>query len=371
MTKIRRLTLILIPLALAGCGAHLGPKSLPGARISYNEAISRSWNEQMLLNLVRLRYRDNPQFLEVAGVTTQLTFEAAAGAGGDFDLGAGGDSAGASLGVAYTETPTISYTPLHGTAFAQRVLAPFEPRVLTLLSQSGWSIERLMLCCVHQINGLRNAPSAAGPTPSYEPPHYREFQEASALLRELQVAGWIQATIRRRSAAGEGGQRVVLSFLPHTSTAGYEGLESKLRRLRELLELPTGASEFEISDAVLDRGESEIGVVGRSLMGTLFFLSQSVEVPSAHEEAGWVTVTRHTDGSRFDWDELSGRLLRVHTSPDMPTNAFVKVLYRGHWFYLDDSDLNSKTSFGLLKYLFSLQSEPSSAAPLLTLSAGG
>lgn len=366
----RLLGVALVAALAAGCTHQFGPAAVPSARIDYNEAISRSWDEQMLLNLVRLRYRDNPQFLEVSGVTTQFSYDAAAGVGADFDLGAGGDAAGGSFGVGYSETPTVSYSPLQGEAFARRVLAPLEPRMLTLLSQSGWSIERLMLCCVHQINHLRNAPSAAGPTPDYVPPHYEEFQEVSALLRELQVAGWIQVAVRR--VEGEGEQKVVVAFDPLDPAApDNRAHQAKLARFRELLAISGDGAQFEITDMVFDRGDDQVALRGRSLMGTLFFLSQSVDVPPSDEEAGLVTVTRYPDGRRFDWNELSGKLLRVHTAPAEPADAFVRVRYRGHWFYIADSDLNSKTTFGLLKYLFSLQSEPSKAAPLLTLSAGG
>jgi hypothetical protein len=38
---------------------------------NYNEAISRSSSEQILINLVRLRYREVPVFLAVGSVLTQ------------------------------------------------------------------------------------------------------------------------------------------------------------------------------------------------------------------------------------------------------------------------------------------------------------
>ena len=46
--------------------------------------------------------------------------------------------------------------------------------------------------------------------------------------------------------------------------------------------------------------------------------------------------------------------------------------YRGYWFYIDNADLESKTTFGLLVQLFNLETAgvPTNA-PLLTLPAGG
>ena len=103
-------------------------------------------------------------------------------------------------------------------------------------------------------------------------------------------------------------------------------------------------------------------------MGVMYYLSQGVEAPLRHEEEGKVTVTRDATGQRFDWRKVAGRLLRIRSSESAPDSAFVKVKYRGHWFYIDDSDLNSKTTFGLLIQLLALQSATGAASgPLLTI----
>jgi hypothetical protein len=88
--------------------------------------------------------------------------------------------------------------------------------------------------------------------------------------------------------------------------------------------------------------------------------------------AGRVTVTLDASGERFDWSELIGSLFEVRWSASPPANAFVRVPYRGHWFYIADDDLDAKTTFSLLTYLFALQSSsPGGRSPLLTVSSGG
>ena len=62
----------MLAVALCGC-AKMGPGKIPSARINYCEAIVRSANEQLLLNLVRLRYRDVPLFLDLGSVVTQYS----------------------------------------------------------------------------------------------------------------------------------------------------------------------------------------------------------------------------------------------------------------------------------------------------------
>ena len=70
---IRQALILAISLALsAGC-SQIGPKTVPRDRFDYNEAISRSWKEQTLLNIVKLRYADMPLFVEVASVVSGYT----------------------------------------------------------------------------------------------------------------------------------------------------------------------------------------------------------------------------------------------------------------------------------------------------------
>ncbi len=51
-----------------GCNSF-GPNSVEGTHFQYNRAIVTSLDEQFLHNLVRLRYRDTPYFLEIGSVT--------------------------------------------------------------------------------------------------------------------------------------------------------------------------------------------------------------------------------------------------------------------------------------------------------------
>ena len=68
---------------------------------------------------------------------------------------------------------------------------------------------------------------------------------------------------------------------------------------------------------------------------------------------------------------MSGNLLKIASSESPPPGAFVRIRYRGHWFYIDDADLNSKATFNLLNYLLSLQSAGSEGiGAMLTVPVG-
>ena len=64
--------LLVLPFAVTACGG-LGASKVKGERSRYNIAIQGSNDEQLLLNLVRLKYRDTPFFLQVSSVASQFS----------------------------------------------------------------------------------------------------------------------------------------------------------------------------------------------------------------------------------------------------------------------------------------------------------
>jgi hypothetical protein len=80
---------VLIGFLVAGC-TSIGPKTVPRDRFDYNQAISDSWKEQTLLNIVKLRYADMPLFVEVASIVSGYTLESSVNLGAKvFDGGSG------------------------------------------------------------------------------------------------------------------------------------------------------------------------------------------------------------------------------------------------------------------------------------------
>lgn len=73
VTTVHRFVLVLIcgllSVIVSGC-ASIGPDSVQRDRIDYVEAISNSSKDQLLLNIVRLRYDDTPVFIDVSSVVS-------------------------------------------------------------------------------------------------------------------------------------------------------------------------------------------------------------------------------------------------------------------------------------------------------------
>ncbi len=351
----RGLATISCTLAFWACG-FVGPRSVEHARGSYNGAIQRTGNEQLLMNLVRLRYVDTPLFLEVSSVTTQVRFETTAIASGKLPLESPNALELAS-GVEFAETPTVQYAPLQGDRFARQMLTPLELPTLVLLYRSGWPISRIFRVCLQRLNQIRNAPTAAGPTPE-EAPAFQHFDEVAESLRTLQLRGALELG----QIAGQSSEHVHVRIAP-------EAVDwPETRRLVDLLELAPGRLDYRLTTDVFDAGGDRIVVVPRSLMGSLFFLAQGVQPPEGDVLAGHVTITRSANGEAFDWRTVTGALLEVRSSALPPRGAHVAVRYRDSWFSISDDDVSSKTTFALLTQLFALQAgRIESRAPLLTL----
>ncbi len=412
LSSVRAASLGLSALTVWLSGCALGPSLLRASRMGYNEAIQKTTEQQLLLNLVRLKYRDTPLFLEVSSVSAQFQLDRSAGLSGELNENVGvsplnPDSLRLDSRVGFVERPTITFIPLQGDEFVTRLLTPLNLDTIVLLVRSGWSIDRVLRLCAQQMNDLDNASRASGPTPGTAPP-YSDFAEASQILRKLQVAGVLEIGYARRRSKlsppiepGSVGARDLLTaaregyaFQPtdegmYVLTAPSRKLVLRVardaldtddgRRLVHILGLKSDVSVFDLTvgemhqtpDAAGPGEPAEITVAPRSLMGILFYLSHAIEVPGRHRRSGLVTVTRKSTGEPFDWSDVTGDLLRVKSRKNSPSRPAVAVKYRGYWFYIDDADLNSKSTFGLLAQLLALQAGGAEGqAPVLTLPVG-
>lgn len=370
MRRPRRPVLLPLLALLAGCASQFGPNSIRAERPNYNREITASQDEQMLSNLVRLRYQDTPLFMELTSVVTSYTFDRSLGLGAKLHPADGDDEVSPSLGLLLGNRPTITYLPLQGEEFAQRMLSPMPLGSILFFAQTGWSVDRLLLLCVQRINDVPNAPTATGPTPP-SPPDHERFVALASQLERLSNAGLFG--MNWEHVAGETmppGQKPV--FWLRTPSDPASPLQQDLQAVRRVLALEAGRDQFQLTQFPFHRAADEIGMRGRSLLGLLYLLSQSVEAPDEHVAAGLVTVTRHADGRPFDWRTLLGSTMRIRSSASRPASAYVAVFHRGYWFSIDDTDHGSKASLNLLHFLFSLQSASGKGrSPVLTLPVGG
>jgi hypothetical protein len=332
----------------------------PGGRTDYNMTIQKTNSSEMLLNLVRLRYYDTPFFLQVGNVTTQMTFKGSAlpklvfpGLSSENPWELGGE-------FSWTDQPTIQYVPLEGQQFATQLLQPINLSNIQLLVNTGWDVDRLFRLAIQNLDQLTNAPVGSGPAAEMIA-KYKEFFEATKLMRYFQAQGTLRVGIQGTTKDEELEEEVLQIAFP------INGDESK--RLVELLGNATQTEGMYVVSML--KGYTNKGVIGvlpRSLLSCMYYLSLGVNVPKGDLAAGKVPTW---DKGGFDFKNTIHDLINIQSCVGSPSNAYVAVKYRGYWFYISDNDLNSKRTFMMLLQLYNLQSiAHKKAPPLLTLPLG-
>lgn len=359
MDARKTLAAALLCLPLLSACSYAGPKSIRGSRPLYNQAIAQTNDQELLLNLVRIRYRDTPYFTSVERIASSLEMNMSIGANTSLTVTsstAPKDTIGRVLqlgpgSLALNEKPTIFYTPLEGEKFVRQMLTPMNADVLLLLVRSGWSIDRVLLIGVMEMNGLKNAPTASGPAPS-RAPEFREFQEAVRLLRVLQRDN--------RLDIGRTGDKAPIELRFARGAAD----SPEAMRFKELAGITPDANAIRLEIGSQPSDNSSLALSTRPVMAALHYLATGVDIPSADFSAGKVRRTVKADGSPFDWQEMLEGLFRVRVSQNEPEDTTMRVPYRGSWFYIPDDDLEGKSTFVLLTQIIALHSAPPSPTSL-------
>src|SRR5713101_3297961 len=200
------LATIVVSVLIAGCSTF-GPSALQESRLRYNEVVKTTTEEQLLLNIVRLRYTDTPSSLAVSAIAAQFetakTFQLT-----PFFVASGAELAKSyaavlpQLGIAGADRPTFSLTPLDDQEFTRKFFTPLPLDGLIYLAKTTWPIATVFRLYLENLNWVPNAETASGPTPK-SAPTFEEFRRGVVALQTLQDRGQIVfGAEERREAQG-------------------------------------------------------------------------------------------------------------------------------------------------------------------------
>jgi hypothetical protein len=402
-------------LLLAGCRSF-GPRALEATRLPYNEAVKVTTEEQLLLNIVRLRYTDTPSSLAVSNIAAQFELVKSlqltpffAATGGDNNRSHyGAVLPQASLGGA--DRPTFSLTPLDDQEFTKKLFTPLSLDGVVYLVKTTWPISTVFRLYLENLNWVSNAETASGPTPK-DPPVFEEFQKGIQALQTLQDRDQIVFGLDERTETLGGplpAGNIKAADLIEAAKNGFEyqpddggatwtlrkkvqqpvlridpdALDSpEMNELARIFKITPGLPSYDITFEALNpfpstypaAGVTKLDLETRSLLQAMYYVSHGVEIPPDHASRGVVTVTRDAHGRPFDWQQVTKDLFRVRWAKagPRPANAHVAIPYEGHWFYIEDTDQDTKATFSLLMELARLELNTSGNQPLLTIPLGG
>jgi hypothetical protein len=405
-------------LGLSGGGCAFGPKVLEKTHGRYNEAVRRVDEEQLLRNLVRMRYNETALDLNVSSIAAQYELDGGAEARPFFSTP---NPAGNTfhpftrilpdVTVSGANRPTITLVPGDTGASVERFLTPISVDTLVLLFQTSWPVSTVARLWVERLNGVPNAASASGP-PRCQVPDFARFHRVAELFQSIrdQKLATIHPEERLVDAGGPlPASAVTASAMVEAAKSGMEyhprengtswvlvrkerrlvvdvvptALGSpELNELAALLNLQPGLPRYEVvmapgivPDPFLFSGppRTDLELSPRSTVQVWYYLANGVEVPPEHLAEGVAIAPVGPDGVLFDNRAVTDGLFTVHacTGHKPPRTAYVAIRHRGWWFYIDDRDQASKATLALVLAVSRLDfARQQPAAPFLTLPVG-
>lgn len=345
---------------VVGACSSIGPATVVRDRADYGSSIGDSWKEQTLLNIVKLRYSDMPIFLEVAQVIAGYQLQSAIGGsftGGNFNAGLIGPftaSGTAQAASTYTDRPTVVYSPLTGVDFIKRLMTPIPPSSVMFVLQAGYSAQRTMPIMLDSINGLRNGSNRL--KRAVDP----KFARLVQLVTEAQLADSMEFRIEHPKT---GPDTSVVVFPPKPEPAAI----SRRQELAKLLGVRPDARELKVTYGAYSGKDDEIAMKTRSMLEITYEYATTVQVPDSDLAEG--RAAPGAASSRPD-DSPSGPPMRIKVGDAPPKDAYVATEYKHRWYWIADTDIQSKTTFGVVMLLFSIsETGIKGAPPVVTIPA--
>jgi hypothetical protein len=395
-------------LATTGCAYMMPPQKIPMDRVNYLEAVSTSWKEQLLTNLVKLRYGDTLTSLEITSVTTGYELDLGLSASNTINWNAFRNTTGfhdtTPLGAtaSYSDKPTISYVPMTGESLQKTMIEPLNPlNILKNLQTATLETASLLPYCVRSVNGLRSdtdikfcllaqnfqtlnengvlritIKEPAEPKVTKVPSDYTLTMKYDLKANKgknsepKQEKNCEEVTDKK----DEGNQAKPIAYLVvDNDRARDKGLEDTVRSFENLLwpNCPSRVQDsnrtYEIIQIINGNEElppdsyyKKIVIQTRSIMQTLVLMCELIDVPNDEKNTA---RPRFKNGSSELFKDF-----HIYSKDECPQNAFVAIRYCGHWFFIENTDIRSKIIFSsVLGVLSMAETATTTGVPILTL----
>jgi len=337
-----------------GC-SMVGPRSISMGRADYNEAINQTENGQMLLSIVKARYGETFSLLAVSGVAANVRFRTSAGVNVGFGPSEyfSGNLVPFSGGIAIEENPTITYKPIQGEQYLRQLLSPISLNMLVLIMRSETYPATYLTLIANRINDMQN-PDFSMASPAGTDSRFQRFVELS---EDLDQSGVLQLV-------EDPSKNITFDIMINDYAPTHS---DKVREYLDLagLSMPADGSSnivVPVHFAVKGPEWKGLAISTRSTYDLLEILRASIQIPQEHAHAG---LTRN-----YPPPGLAGKDIHIQSSKDKPKRAVIAVAYRGYWFYIDETDMQTKLFYDMARTLWSLSISAAAdqkAAPVLTI----
>jgi hypothetical protein len=255
--------------------------------------------------------------------------------------------------VLRTNRPTITYSPMTGERFTRSMMTPLPPSTIFFLVQAGYPADGVFRALVQSVNGINNRYGGAGRNLPADP----EFYVLIEKLRKIQDSGNLEMRVTREA------NRESTLFVLGENLDGKAEADSQ--QIRKMLGLHLEAREFKVVYGSIPSNDKEIALLTRSVLQMMVDLGSFVEVPDAHVQEKRVSPTLKEQTAEAS---PVAPMIRIHSGTKRPGDTFAAVSYQGYWFWIDNRDLPSKTTFSFLMFIFNLvDTGMKEGAPVVTI----
>ena len=385
---------VVLTAVLSTSCASFGSKRLIASHTAYNDAVQLTVAREVLANIIRSRYSDPMMFIAVSAINASfsVSVSGSAGVGGIGQAGTAGEAAGA---AGYSDSPTITFIPQSDAAFYKSFFGLFEVEETIVFGKTyryartdpGWLALRLQFsfASVNYANDF-----------VYGKMSELYIRRIDALVRLVrrgatiqQVPEWdfdssaiakAKVTAEDKVKAFKDGlyfieedngesvrlarYRMVLALtLPHPKDpeviSALEALGVPPGRKQYILRPPMHATPGNIDPYA-------IWLTPRSMADVISLAARFVDVPSPH--TGIVISLEPLAG-----DNALISAIRIRSSEKTPASPY-RIQHRGYWFYVDDSEIETKMFFEAIVAAYSSRvgsKQAGDQGPQVVLPVGG
>ncbi len=353
------LVVVILTLVTSSC-TRVGPDMMYKDRFDYTTAVGDSWKEQVLLNIVRIRYSDWPTFVAVDQIITAYTMEHSGTAKLVLRRGISdvltNDQAEAGWIGKFAERPTVLYKPLSGQKYVNALLTPAKASSILALITSGWPADHLSRVAIRSVNDHFNSNAEQGFM-------YRtdtEFASFVKMLKVLQRANALKIVLQQQE---DDSKTLDLVFVPEKLNVSEQ---ERLQELKVALGIDPALNSYHVVRDMMTVTPDSLRIQGRSLLQVLVAMSTGVDIPEAHLQSGEAPPLEPLP--EHETTDLA-KLMTVKSGPENPGDAYVAVKYSGMWFWIDKRDHFSKRSLQYALTLITILDSAESAGGTVVIPA--
>ena len=380
---LRLVSSIFPAILLSGC-IGVGQSTIREGRGSYNNIIRDTNNEQLLTNIVRAGFRETLQFDTITSVAASSVASSAL-TGGIGNIGLPGQTGSFSGTVGYNESPIVTISPNQGYALIAQLSSPIKVSSINNLLNSNWPLLPVLDFTINDLT-----------------PNYTDFGRALNIIRvmynigalTIDSSGDTQVTFK---VSAEG---ILTRELAERNNRGSSVCRATSNQREQILrlwhELKKIFRQPNAEVIILDtqnknpkfynlQTRSAIGVLNLAIFNYYAFLSPDVMASvrttndkslcrggdsyyvagdktlnsQENTDAYWRTLAIGdlSSSDAFETGKQRAYIL-IERSTNKPINAYVAVFRKGEWFSIADDDDISKTNFGLLSQIVTIQAVP-------------